>query len=112
MKGLKEFGSAVRAADLGHRLTEQLEPVFMVIFVRPSRDRQPMLLVLDKAPEEVIQRAQGVDLQHGQRIAVRGTAAVLEPPGDRVYALDQHALLVPVVPEQLDKAWIGELGPE
>ena len=53
---------------------------------RAASTRQPVLLVLDVAPEQVVERPQRIDLEMRQRIAVAGAAHVLEAPADRVHA--------------------------
>ena len=42
----------------------------MVVLVVAAHDAQPVLLVLDVAPEQVVERPQRIDLQIGQRIVV------------------------------------------
>ena len=84
----------------------------MVVLVVAAGDAQPVLLVLDVAPEQVVERPQRIDLEVAQRIVVLRPADVLETPRDRVQRLHQHSLLVPVRPDQLEQAGIGELVPE
>jgi hypothetical protein len=105
MKGLDEFGAAVRRDQLGHRLADQGQPIVVIVLVGPTRHRQAVILILDEAPEQVVQRPQRIDLQVRQRIA--GTAApVLEAPG--VQGLHQHPFLFPVRPDQLEEAGARE----
>src|ERR1700730_14435960 len=68
-----------------------------------------MLFVLEVTPEEVAQRTKRVDLQKSKRILLTRGASVLETPGDRLHRLDEHALLVPVGPDELNEAWVTEL---
>ena len=67
----------------------------VVVLIGAAGDREPVLLVLDVAPEQIVQRAQRIDIELGQRIA-RRAAAILEAHGDGVERLDEHPLLVPV----------------
>ena len=65
----------------GPGLDASTRPYCMVVLVGPPGDGEPVLGVLDPAPEQVVQRAQRVDVQTGQRITpgwARGP--VLEPP--------------------------------
>jgi hypothetical protein len=68
-----------------------------------------VLLVLHPAPEQIVEAAQRVDLQHRERVAIPHSPPVLEPPAERVHRLHQHAFLEPVVPDQLEKTRAGEL---
>ena len=58
--------SAVRTS--GHRAACEPQAVLVVVLVVAAHDRQPVLLVLDVAPEQVVQRPQRIDLEVRQRI--------------------------------------------
>ena len=60
-----------------------------------------MDLVLGEAPEDVAQRQQRGHVEAGERVAAR-QPPVLEAGEDDVEGLDEHPLLLPVVPDQLD----------
>ena len=76
----------------------------MVVLVGAALHREQVLLVLDVAPQQVAERPQRIDLEMRQRIAAARRADVLEAPGIALDALHQHALLVPVRPDQLEQA--------
>ena len=64
-----------------------------------------MLLVLDPAPEQVVERPQRVDVQTCQRVPPRpGPRRFWNRQRDGVDRLHQHALVVPVRPDQLQEA--------
>src|ERR1041384_5459234 len=70
-----------------------------------------MLLVLKITPKQVVQRAQRVNFQQPQRVAVASTD-VLKPQGDRVHGLHKRRFLLPVRPDQLQQARVGEFPTE
>src|SRR5262252_2788652 len=76
----------------------------MVVFISSAWDAQPVWLVLDEAPDNIVQRAQRIDLEIRERIAVRRAAPVLEPQTDGVHRLHEHPLFVPVRPDQFEQA--------
>src|SRR5215510_10279258 len=75
----------------------------MVVFISPAGDAQPVRLVLDEAPDNIVQRAQRIDFEIRERIAVRRAAPVLEPQTDSVHRLHEHPLFVPVRPDQFEE---------
>src|SRR5262249_56735976 len=80
----------------------------MIVFVNATTDCQPMLLVLEISPEQVVQRPQRIDLELSQRVESRA-ADILEPLADRIHGLNEHSLFVPVRPDQLEEARVGQL---
>src|SRR5262245_18420188 len=76
----------------------------MVVFIGSAGNAQPVRLVLDEAPDNIVQRAQRIDFEIRERIAVRWAAPVLEPQADGVHRLHEHPLFVPVRPDQLEEA--------
>ena len=70
VEGLEEFRAAVGGPQRRHRLAVQRQAVLVVVFVGAPLHRQPVLLVLDVAPEQVVERPQRVDLEMRQRIAI------------------------------------------
>ena len=102
----RNFDRLSAGLQLRHRLAVERQAVVMVVFVGPPRHGQPVLLVLDISPKQVVQRPQRIDLEVRQRIAsAAALALVLEAQADRVHGLHQHPLLVPVRPDQLQQAW-------
>src|ERR1041384_5162302 len=80
----------------------------MVVFICSARDSQAVVFVLDVTPEQVVQRAQWIDLEIRKGITLRWSAPVLKAHADRVHGLDEHAFFVPVGPNELEHAWATE----
>ena len=68
---LEELRAGVGGAQAWHRAALEPQTVVVVVLVVAADDAQPVLLVLDVAPEQVVQRPQRIDLQVGQRIVRR-----------------------------------------
>jgi hypothetical protein len=90
--------AAVRSPEATRR-----HAVVVIVFVRPPREGEAVLPVLDVVPEEIAEGAKRLDLEGGERIAIDAATAILEPHADRVHRLDKASLLVPVRPDQLDQ---------
>ncbi|MCY1230446.1 hypothetical protein D9M72_428580 [compost metagenome] len=109
---LQEFRPAIGRAHIVDRLARQPQPVVMVIFVVAPHDAQAMLLVLDIAPQQVIERPQRIDLHIGEGIILQRPADVLEAARNRIHGLDQHSLFLPVRPDELEQARLNQPGPQ
>ena len=106
---LEELRARVGRAHALDRAAVEPQAVVVVVLVVAADDAQAMLFILDVSPQQVVERAQRIDLQVRERV-LRGAAAdVLEAPGDRVRGLHQHPFFVPVRPDQLEQARVGEL---
>src|SRR5690242_21407442 len=68
---VEESRAALRASRVWHRLAEQRKPVLVVVLIRSAGYRQPVLLVLDVAPEEVAEGPQRIDRQVRDRKSTR-----------------------------------------
>jgi hypothetical protein len=76
----------------------------MRVLVGAPFDGEQVDLILNLAPEEVPDAAQRIDFEVRQRVAITHRAHVLEAPVDGIHALHEHALFVPVAPDQFDEA--------
>src|SRR4030095_1490907 len=79
----------------------------MVVLINPTRHGQPVMFILDQTPNQIVQWSQWVELQLAQRVTWT-TAPILEPERDSVHGLREHALFVPVRPNQLQKTGTGQ----
>src|SRR3712207_1730627 len=68
-----------------------------------------MLLVLDIAPQQVVEWPQRIKFHHSQRVAATATPNILKTATDRIHRLYEHALLHPVRPDKLYQTWAEEL---
>src|SRR5688572_11938023 len=75
----------------------------MLVLVGTPNDGQAVLLVLDVAPEQVIERAQRIELELSEERTFARSTAILETQADRRENLHEHRLLVPVRPDELDQ---------
>src|SRR5262245_19147753 len=76
----------------------------MVVFIGSAGNAQPVRLVLDEAPDNIVPRAQRIDFEIREWITVRRAAPVLEPQADCVHRLHEHPLFVPARPDQFEQA--------
>ena len=68
---LQELRAAVGRPQRRHRLAVERQAVLVVVLVGAALSRvSRLLLVLDVAPEQVVERPQRIDLQVRQRIAI------------------------------------------
>src|SRR4029453_17631093 len=95
MKGLDELRPAIGRCHAGYCLANKSQPVVMVVLISPARHGQPVMFILDQAPNQIVQRSQWVEFQLAQRVTWT-TAPILEPERDSVHSLYEHALFVPV----------------
>jgi len=65
------------------------------------------MFILDQTPNQIVQWSQWVELQLAQRV-MWTTAPILEPVRDSVHGLREHALFMPVRPNQLQKTGTGQ----
>ena len=63
--------------EIRHGLTDERQPIMMLVLMGPARHRQPVVLVLDEAPDQIVQRPQGIEFEFPQWI-VRRTTPILE----------------------------------
>src|SRR4051812_38547729 len=75
----------------------------MIILRCAPLHRQAVLLVLDVAPHDIVEGPQRVDGDMRERIAVAYPAHVLEALADGIHRLNQHALFVPIRPDELNQ---------
>jgi hypothetical protein len=73
---LDELRSDVGRIEIRNGLAHERQPIVVDILVGPAWHGQPILFGLDEAPDEIVQRPQGIELKFGKRI-VRRTAPVL-----------------------------------
>src|SRR5262249_39062574 len=106
-KGLDELRPTIGRCQAGHCPANKLQPVVMVILISPARHGQPVMFILDQTPNQIVQWSQRVELQLAQWV-VWPTAPILEPERDSVHGLCEHALFMPVRPNQLQKTGTGQ----
>ena len=67
----QEARPRVGGVEAGDRLAEQADAVLVLVLVGAPLDGQQVPLVLHVAPDEVVDGAQRVDLEAGQRVVAR-----------------------------------------
>src|SRR5262249_45157323 len=104
VKRRKELRATIGRPQLWNGFAVQPQAVLMVVLVRTAHDAQPPLFVLQVAPNQVIERVQRIELERSERVETAALPDVLIPDAERVDRLNQHSLLMPVRPDQLEKA--------
>src|SRR5262245_64275206 len=102
MERLEELRTALGRSQIWYGLTVHLQSILMIILIGAPRDGQAVVLILNKPPDQGVERAQRVELQVRQRIMIRRPALVLEAEGDGVHGLYQHSLFLPERPAQFE----------
>ena len=75
----------------------------MHVLMGSARHCKPSIFVVNEAPDQIVQRPQGIEFEFPKRIVWR-TTPVLESPGDCVHGLNEHPFFKPIRPNQLDEA--------
>ena len=60
---LDEFRPAVGRIEIRNGLAHERQPVMMHVLMRPARHRQPAVFILDEAPDQIVQRPQGIEFE-------------------------------------------------
>ena len=107
VEALEELRPRICGARHRVRLAEQHQAVLVIVFVRPPGDRQALVFILNVTPQDVVEGPQRVQLEMSERVALSVGALVLEAPRDGVDRLGEHALFVPIGPDQLDQDGFG-----
>src|SRR5215471_16565123 len=107
VKGLDELRPTIGRCHAGHCPANELQPIVMVVLISPARHSQPVMLILDQTPNQIVQWSQWVELQLAQWV-MWPTAPILESERDSIHGLREHALFMPVRPNQLQKTGTGQ----
>ena len=57
------FDRRIGRIEIRHGLADERQPVMMLVLVGPARHRQPIMFVLDEAPDQIVQRPQGIEFE-------------------------------------------------
>src|SRR5829696_5527234 len=77
VKGFDKLRAAIRRAQLGNGFADDLQPIVMVVFISPAGNGQAIVFVLNETPEEIVQRAEWINLEIRQRVAFAWSTFVL-----------------------------------